>query len=92
MGRWPTKFTFSYLVEAIFTSVADIDNLDDFGGQSQIKDIALAQLGFEVGRTGKDEASHVDFVIGDEVLNSQLGYLPDIVVAFLVSKTRETQG
>ena len=70
MGCWPATFASSYLVEAIFTSIADIDNLDDFGGQSQVEDITLVQLGFEIGRTSKDQASHVDFVIGDEVLNS----------------------
>ena len=81
----------SYLVKSILATVTDIDYFDDLRSQTRIEHVTLAQLGLEVGATSKHETGYVDLVIRDEVLNRQLGDLPDVIVALLVTKTRETQ-
>ena len=82
----------AYLVEPVLATVTDIDYLDALRSQTRIEHITLAQLGLEVGATSKHETGYVDLVIRDEVLNRQLGDLPNVIVALLVTKTRETQG
>ena len=82
----------AYLIEPVLATVTDIDYLDDLRSQTRIEHVTLAQLGLEVGATSKHETGYVDLVIRDEVLNRQLGDLPDVIVALLVTKTRETQG
>ena len=82
----------AYLIEPVLTTVTDIDYLDDLRSQTRIEHVTLAQLGLEVGATSKHETGYVDLVIRNEVLNRQLGHLPDVIVALLVTKTRETQG
>ena len=82
----------AYLVEPVLATVTDIDYLDDLRSQTRIEHVTLAQLGLEIGAPSKHETGYVDLVIRDEVLNRQLGDLRDVIVALLVTKTRETQG
>lgn len=79
------------LVESVFTSVRDIDDLDNLGLQSQIEKIRLIQIVLKVGRTGEDKALNVDLVVGDEMHNGVLGHLAHIVVALLGTETGETE-
>lgn len=81
-----------HLVETVFTSVTDINNLDDLRGQPLIKHVTLAEFSLEVGTTSKHEARDVDLIIGDKMLNSMFSDLANVVVPFLVAQTRETQG
>ena len=80
------------MVEAVFATIADIDYLDDFCGKAKIEHVALTELGLEIGTTGKDQASDVDLVVGDEVLNSMFSHLANVVVSLFVTQTRETEG
>lgn len=82
----------AHLVEAILTAIADINYLDDFRRQSLIEHVTLTQLRLEVSASGKHEASDVNLVIRDKVLNGQLGDLSHVVVPLLVTQTGETQG
>lgn len=79
------------LVETVLASVGDIDNLDNLDLQSAIKEIGLVQVVLEVRGTGQNDAGNVDLVVGDEVLNCQLGNLTDVVVTLFFTKTGETQ-
>ena len=81
----------THLVEAILTTVADVDDLDDLRRQPRVEHVALAQLRLEVGGSGEYKTRDVDLVVRNEVLNSKLGDLADVVVALLVTQTRETQ-
>lgn len=80
------------LVETVFTSVRHIDDLDNFGSQTVVEHVGSVQIVLEVSGTGENDAGHIDLVIGDKVLDSQLGDLPDVVVTLLLSKTGETKG
>ena len=79
------------LVETVLTTVADVDNLDHLRCQPGIEHVTLPKLSLEVGTTSQDQAGYIDFVGGDEVLNSKLGDLADVVMPLLVTQTRETQ-
>ena len=81
-----------YLVEAILATITDIDDLDDLCSQTRIEHITLAQLGLEVRATSKDKSGHVDFVVRNEMLDSQFSNLADVVVALFITKTGETKG
>jgi hypothetical protein len=80
------------LVETVLASVRHIDNLDDLGLQAVVEQVGLVQVVFEIGRTSQDDTGDVDFVGSDEILDSQLGYLTDVVVTLFLSQTGETQG
>jgi hypothetical protein len=58
------------LVEAIFAAITNVDDFDDFGPQPGVEHVALAQFCLEVRATCQDKPSHIDLVVGDEVLNS----------------------
>lgn len=79
------------LVEAVLAAVADVDDLDDLCDEALVEQVALVELGLEVGATGEDEALDVDLVVRDEVLHGELGHLAHVVVALLHAQTRETQ-
>ena len=79
------------LVEAVLTTVGDIDNLDDLGLQTTIEQLGLVEVVLEVGATCQDETGAVALVVGDEVLHRQFGDLADVVVTLLLTQTRETQ-
>jgi hypothetical protein len=79
------------LIETIFTAVTDINDLDNLSYESKIKHVALAELGLEVGASGKDQSSNIHLVIGNEVLDGQFGNLANIVVTLFISKSRETE-
>lgn len=81
----------AHLVETVLATVRDVDNLDDLGGQPGIEEVRAAEVGLELGATGQDKTLNVDLVVGDEVLDRQLGNLSDVVASRLLSKTRETQ-
>lgn len=83
---------FDGLVETVLTAVRNINNLDDLGGQTTVEKIGLVQVVLEIGGTSKNQASNVDLVVGDEVLNGVFGDLADVVVTFLLTQTSETQG
>lgn len=80
------------LVEAVLASVGHVDNLDDLGLQTIIKQIGLVQVVLEVGRTGENDTGDIDLVSRNKVLYCQLRDLSDIVVALFLSQTGETQG
>ena len=81
----------TYLVETVLTTITDVNDLDDLCSQTRVEHVTLAELGLEVRATREDKTSHVDFIVGNEVLYGQFGNLPHVVVALLVTKTRETQ-
>jgi hypothetical protein len=56
-----------------------------------IKHVTLAELRFKISGTGEYNASHVDFVGSNEVLDRQLCNFADVVVTFFVTETRETE-
>lgn len=80
------------LVEAVLASVGHIDNLDDLGLQTVVEEVGLVQVVLEISGTSQNDTGYVDLVGGDEVLDCQFGDLADVVVAFLLSQTGETQG
>ena len=82
---------FNGLVEAIFSAIGDIDNLDDLGLEAIVEHVRLIQVILEVGRAGQNQARAVNLVVRDEILDSQLGNLADIVVAFFLTQTSETK-
>lgn len=79
------------LVEAVLTTVRNVNNFDDLGRETVVKHIGGVEVVLEVGRTSKNDTSDVDLVSSDEVLNSQLGNLSDVVVTLLLSQTGETE-
>ena len=79
------------MIKTVFTSVTDINDFDDFCSQTPVKHVTLTQLGFEVGTSSKNQACHVDLVVGDEMLHCVFGNLSNVVVSLFVSQTRETQ-
>ena len=81
----------AHLVESILAAVADVDNLDDLRTEPGVEHVALRQLGLEVRAASENEASHIHLVISDEVLHGEFGDLADVVVALLVTETRETE-
>jgi hypothetical protein len=83
---------FNGLVEAVFASIGNVDNLDDLGLQTVVEQVGLVEVVFEVGGSGENDARDVDLVGGDEVLYGQFGDLADVVVALLLTQTGETQG
>lgn len=74
------------------TSVGDINDVDNFGNKSRVEHVTEVELRLEVGRTGKDDALNVNFVVGDEVLNRVLGNFSDVIVSSFHSQTRESEG
>jgi hypothetical protein len=48
------KSTATNLIEAIFASVAHIDDLDDLGCETEIEHVALTELSFKVGAARQD--------------------------------------
>jgi len=81
----------SHLVEAVLASVTDIYDLDNFGHQPQIELVALTEFRLKVRTSSEDQTSNINLVVGYEVLDSQLGYLANVVVSFFVTKTGETK-
>lgn len=79
------------LVETVFTTVRHINNLDDLGEQSGVKEITSTQISLELSATGKDETGNIDLVGGDKVLNSKFGDFSDVVSTSFFSKTGETK-
>lgn len=81
----------TYLVEAVLTTVADIDNLDNLRRETRVEHVGLRELSLEVGGTSENETSHIDLVVRDKMLDGKLGNLADVVVTLFITKTRETQ-
>lgn len=79
------------LVKAIFTTIRYIDNLDDLGEQSGVKEVTSTQIGLELGATSEDQTRDVNLISGNEVLNSKFGDFSDIVSTSFFSETRETK-
>lgn len=79
------------LVETVFTTVRHINNLDDLGEQSGVKEITSTQISLELSATGKDETGNIDLVGGDKVLNSKFGDFSDVVSTSFFSETGETK-
>lgn len=79
------------LVETVFTTVRHINNLDDLGEQSGVKEVTSTQISLELSATGKDETGNIDLVGGDKVLNSKFGDFSDVVSTSFFSETGETK-
>lgn len=79
------------LVEAVVTTVRNINNLDDLGLETGIEHVGAVEIVLEIGGTSQDKTSDVGLVVGDEVLHGQLSDLAHVVVTLLVTETRETQ-
>lgn len=79
------------LVKTVLASVGNIDNLDNLDLKSAIKEIGLVQVVLEISGTSQNDTSNVDLVVGNKVLDCQLGDLTDVVVTLLLTKTGETQ-
>lgn len=79
------------MIEAIFASIGHIDDLDDLALQTVVEQVRLVQVIFEIGGTGKNDASHVDLVVRDVVLNSKFSNLTNVVMTLLLTQTRETE-
>ena len=93
MSNGPTHAGNStYLVETVLSSVTDIDNLDDLRQQSRVEQVTSTEIRLQLGTSSKNETGDVDSVVGNEMLNGQLGDLSHVVVSLFVTKTRETQG
>ena len=82
---------FDGLVEAVLTTVRHINDLDNLGLEALVEEIGLVEIILEIGGTSKNDTSNVDLVVGDEVQNSQLGNLADVVVTLFLTETGETQ-
>ncbi|KAH3660506.1 hypothetical protein OGAPHI_007092 [Ogataea philodendri] len=79
------------LVKSVFSSVRDINQLQNLALQSTVKHVGSTQLGLEISTTGQNQSSNSHLVVRNEVLNSHLGDFSDIVVSLLVSQSGETQ-
>ena len=82
---------FNGLVETVLATVGNIDNLDNLGLQTTIEQVGLVKIVLEIGGTSQHQTGDVGLVVGDVVLNSQLGDLADVVVTLFLTETRETQ-
>ena len=80
------------LVEAVFTTVRDIDNLDDLGLKTGIEQVGGVQVVLEIGGTSQNDTGNVGPIVGDEALNGQFGDLADVVVTLFLTETGKTQG
>ena len=81
----------AHLVEPVLATITDVDDFDDLGLQPLVQEVTLTELGLEIGRASKYQTGDVDFVVGDEVLDSQLADLANVVVTLLVSETGKTK-
>jgi hypothetical protein len=79
------------LVETVLTTVRNVNNLDHLCRETVVKHVGGVKVVLEVSRTSKNDTSNVDLIGSDEVLNSQLGNLSDVVVTLLLSQTSETE-
>ena len=82
---------FNGLVETVLATVGNIDNLDNLGLQTTIEQVGLVKIVLEIGGTSQHQTGDVGLVVGNVVLNSQLGDLADVVVTLFLTETRETQ-
>ena len=81
-----------YLIKPVFSSVADVDELEDLALESAVEHVRLRELGFEVGRTGEDQAVDVGFVVGDEKLRGHLRHFAHVIVPLLHPQSGESKG
>jgi hypothetical protein len=79
------------LVETVLTTIRNVNNLDNLGRKAAVEHVGGVEVVLEIGGTSKNETSDVDLVGSDEVLDSQLGNLSDVVVTLLLSQTGETE-
>ena len=93
MSNGPTHAGNStYLVETVLSSVTDIDNFDDLCQQSRVEQVTSTEIRLQLGTSSKNETGDVDSVVGNEMLNGQLGDFSDVVTTGFLSQTGETQG
>lgn len=79
------------LVETVLSSITDIDDLDNLGEKSGVEQVTSTQVGLELCTTGQHQTSNIDLVVGDEMLDCQLGDFSHIVSPRFLSQTGETQ-
>lgn len=80
------------LVEAVLTTVGDVNDFDDLGLQTVVEHVGGIQIVLEIGGTSQDNAGDVDLIGSDEVLHRQFGDLSHIIVPLLLTETGETEG
>jgi len=81
---------FDRLVEAVFSAVTDVDELQDLALEPPVEHVGLGELGLEVGRAGENETGDVGLVVGDEELGGDFRHFPHVIVAFFHAETGET--
>ena len=80
------------LVQSIFKSIRNIDNIDDFCSKSGVKHFRGIQIVFEVCASCKDQPIYIALVISYESADGNLADLSQVVMALFNSKTSETDG
>lgn len=83
---------FDSLVKTIFTTVGNIDNLDDLLSKTRVEHLSSAQFVLEITRTSQDQTLDVNFILRNESLGSDFTNLSKIVVSLFNSETGETNG
>lgn len=81
---------FDGLVETIFTTIGNIDNLEDLGLQSLIEHFGLIEIVLEIGRTGQDETRDIGLIVADEDLSGNFGDLSEVIMSLFDSQSCET--
>jgi len=82
---------FNGLIEPVLSTIANINNFDDFSAQARVKKVTSAQFRLEISAPSEHKASDIYFVVGDKMLDRQFRDLSHIVVSLLITETRETQ-
>lgn len=83
---------FDSLVKTIFTTIGNIDNLDNLRSKTRIEHLSSTQFILEITRTSQDQTLDVNFILRNESLGSDFTNLSKIVVSLFNSETGETNG
>ena len=76
---------FNCLIEAVFASIANVNDLDHFCLQAIVEHVGLIQVVFEISRAREDQSSHVDLVISNKIGDREFGDLANVVVTLFLA-------
>lgn len=80
------------MIEPVLLPITYIYNLDDLGCQPLIEQVRLGKFHLEIGRTRKNQATHVALIVSNEVVGRKLGHLAEIVMALFLSQAGKSEG
>lgn len=83
---------FNSLVKTIFTTIRNIDNLNNLGSKTRVEHLSSTQFILEITRTSQDQTLDVNFILRNESLSSDFTNLSKIVVSLFNSETGKTDG